>query len=282
MMVFIIVISLIVVGSLVWQSKDRDLSQALRDLQFRDPAITADEARQSLKELKNLRPLRLAAPIIADVSAASTSEFATWQKQFLLGEAERAQRLDLQQQSETDMRRHIQEFQLDQAWLEQQLREKAPPVTEAEAKAWFSQHAESLRIPAMHRVAHLFLTRHDPKKPDRTSEIRALHQKLISGAVKFESLVSKYSEDSRTQNQSGDLGWISATRIPADFMHAVEKARVGEISAPVETQLGWHILLVSGRRESRLPNFEEVRAEISALLDQQRREQALVGSAFAR
>jgi parvulin-like peptidyl-prolyl isomerase len=282
MMTFIIVISLIVVGSLVWQSKDRDLSQALRDLQFRDPTITADTARQSLKDLEYLRQHRLATPIIADVSAASTSECATWQKQFPLGDAERAQRLDLQQQSETDMRRNIQELQLDQAWLEHQLRENAPPVTEAEAKAWFSQHAKSLCLPAVYRVAHLFLSRHHPKKPDRIAEIRALHQKLISGAMKFESLVSKYSEDSRTQNQGGDLAWISATRMPADFMNAVEKARVGEISAPVETQLGWHILLVSERRESRLPNFEEARAEIISLLEQQRREQAWGGSAFVR
>ena len=75
--------------------------------------------------------------------------------------------------------------------------------------------------------------------------------------------------------RGGDLGWITITRMPADFMQAVEKLPLGKISAPVETKLGWHLLRVDERHASRLPEFEEVRTEIIAMLDQQRREKAL-------
>jgi peptidyl-prolyl cis-trans isomerase C len=58
-------------------------------------------------------------------------------------------------------------------------------------------------------------------------------------------------------------------------MQAVEKLPLGKISDPVQTKLGWHLIRVDERRSSRLPKFEEVKAEIIAMLDQQRREKAL-------
>jgi parvulin-like peptidyl-prolyl isomerase len=55
-------------------------------------------------------------------------------------------------------------------------------------------------------------------------------------------------------------------------MAHVEKLRVSETSAPLETKLGWHLLRITDRRESRVPAFEEVRSEIEALLDLAARE----------
>ena len=205
-------------------------------------------------------------PLPPEVSAAVAEEFDLWQKQFHLGEIDRAERLDLQHLTERDMRQRIREAQLEEAKIEKQI----PPITEAEARAWYAAHRDELRLPTRHRVAHLFLTRHNPKKPDRSAEMRTIHQKLKSG-TDFAMLVSQHSEDARSRPLGGDLGWLSATRMPADFMTHVEKLRVGETSAPLETKLGWHILLISERREPRIPTFEETRLEIEALLDFHRR-----------
>ena len=202
------------------------------------------------------------APLPAEVSAAVADEFDLWRKQFHLGDIDRAERLALQHLSERDMRQRIGEAQLAEAQIERQI----PPVTEAAARACFEAHREELRIPTLHRVSHLFLTRHQPKKPDRSAEMRAIHQQLLRG-TDFAKLVSQHSEDARSKPLGGDLGWLSATRMPADFMAQVERLRVGETSAAVETKLGWHLLRVTERRESRLPTFAEVRSEIEAVLD---------------
>ena len=209
-------------------------------------------------------------PLPSEVSEAVAAEFDLWKKQFHLGDIDRAERLALQHLTERDMRQRIREAQLEEAQLEKQI----PPITEAVARAWYETHRDELRLPTLHRVSHLFLTRHQPKKPDRSAEMRAIHQQLLSGAD-FAKLVSQYSEDARSKLLGGDLGWLSAKRMPVDFMAHVEKLRVGEISAPLETKLGWHLLRVTDRRESRLPNFEEVRQEIEALLDLAAREQLL-------
>ncbi len=209
-------------------------------------------------------------PLPPEVSADVAEEFDLWKKQFHLGDIDRAERLTLQHLTERDMRQRIREAQLEEAQIEKQMK----PISEAEARAWYAAHREELHLPVLHRVSHLFLTRHQPKKPDRSAEMRAIHQKLKSG-TDFAILVSKHSEDARSKSLGGDLGWLRAKRMPSDFMAHVEKLRVGEISAPLETKLGWHLLRVTERREARLPSFEEVRQEIEALLDLAAREQLL-------
>jgi len=208
-------------------------------------------------------------PLSPEVSADVAEEFDVWKKQFHLGDIDRTERLTLQHLTERDMRQRIREAQLEEAQIEKQI----TPISEAEAHAWYAAHREELRLPARYRVSHLFLTRHQPKKPDRSAEMRAIHQKLKSG-TDFATLVSQHSEDARSKPLGGDLGWLSATRMPADFMAHVEKLRVGETSAPLETKLGWYLFCITDRRESRVPTFEEVRPEIEALLDLAAREQA--------
>lgn len=265
-------------AALCWQaSRDvsgKEIDFVWRDQRFRDPQISREEAMQVLKKNQRVRQSR-PSDFTADVASTVQAEFDAWRRQFEKGDTDRTVRLALQQLSEPKLKQSMREALLDEAWLEQQLLEKAPPTTESEARAWFSNHTESVRIPATHRVAHVFLSRHDPKNPDREAEIRALHQKLVSGAASFAEVAAQHSEDSRSKVRGGDLGWITATRMPADFMQAVEKLPVGKISEPVETKLGWHLLRVAERRASRLPKFEEVKTEIIAMLDHQRREKAL-------
>jgi parvulin-like peptidyl-prolyl isomerase len=246
------------------------LQAALRDARFRDPQATLEAVSETLNANRRLRESRPAG-FGVEIEGAVQAEFDVWQRQFEKGEMDRFGRLALQGQTGQSFKHQLHDDLLDSAWLEKQLLENATPVTDGEARAWFKQHGESLRIPARYRVAHVFLSRHDPKKPDRTAEIRALHERLTRGEADFGELALNYSEDERSKHRGGDLGWVTATRMPVDFIQAVERLEVGRISGPIETKLGWHLLRVEVHHVSRLPEFEEVRAEIIAALDQQRR-----------
>ena len=205
-----------------WQRASREkLTYRWRNARFLNPEVTSEIIEQRLN-IRTHRPT----DFITDVKQAAQAEFHLWEAQFEKGAEDRHQRLLWQQQSETTIKTEIKEHLLDEAWLEQQLQKAAPPVTDADARAWFSQHAESLRIPAMHHVSHLFLTRHDPKKPDRSTEIRALHQRLMRGEP-WAELTSQHSEDERNRHREGDLGWLSRERMPTDFMTAVERQPAG-------------------------------------------------------
>ncbi len=254
-----------------WQRQRQQEARlaAWRDARFLNPEVTQQAADEALR-LASMRPSDFA----AEVKQATEAEFQLWEKQFEKGAEDRQQRLLWQHQTATSLKTQIKENLLTEAWLEQRLQQAAASVSEAEVRQWFITNAERLRIPLLHRVSHLFLSRHVPQKPDRSLEIRTLRQRLTRGE-KWAELTAQHSEDERSRHRAGDLGWLSRQRMPADFMGAVESQVTGILSQPVQTKLGWHLILVTERKASRLPQFDEVRHEIAALLQQEQREAAL-------
>ncbi len=231
------------------------------------------EVLQTLRDDALIRHQRQADGAV-DVAAAAAEELRLWRRQFET-EIAAAERLKSQRLTEAELEKRILEAQLDGAWLEAQLRRRSGAATDAEVRAWHQAHAESLRVPETHHVAHLFLTAHDPKKPERAAEMAAIQDKLKAQPGAWSELIRKHSEDPRTKDRAGDLGWISRTRMPPDFMDAVERLQPGQTSGPLRTTLGWHLIRVLERRPSTLPSWQECRSEIEAHLSDGKRATAL-------
>lgn len=234
------------------------------------------QARQAVLEaLVNERLIRLSrltegGKDTPEVAMDGRKEVAMLRRQFTAA-ADYEQRLAWQQHTQEMLDEAVRDAQLDERWIA----EKMPPLGPGETRAWYDEHKETLRIPEAHHAAHIFLTRHDASRPDREAEIRKIHRQLVAKEKTFATLAKEYSEDDRTKSLGGDLGWFTRQRMPADFVSAVEKLRVGEVSGPVPTALGWHLIRVFERRPSRLPTFEECRHEIAAALMAKSREAAL-------
>ncbi len=63
--------------------------------------------------------------------------------------------------------------------------------------------------------------------------------------------------------------------MPADFFVAVAKMHIGEISQPIRTQLGFHIIELTDSKPARQMSFEEARAEIRLIIENEKRRTAL-------
>lgn len=189
--------------------------------------------------------------------------------------AEFPQRLAAQQLTPKSLEARINDAQLDESWIEAEIQSRFKAVTPQELRAWYDKFKETLRIPQAYHAAHIFLTRHDQTKPDRSAEVREIQRQLLTKEKTFAQLAKEHSEDDRSKALGGDLGWFTQQRMPADFIAAVESLKVGQFSEPVQTQLGWHLIIVLERHASRLPALAEVTPEIIALLTSKRREAAL-------
>ncbi|WP_165010009.1 foldase protein PrsA [Neisseria yangbaofengii] len=103
------------------------------------------------------------------------------------------------------------------------------------------------------------------------SSIRKIYTQARSGAD-FAGLARQYSQDGSAAN-GGDLGWFSDGMMVTPFEDAVHKLKPGQVSAPVRTQFGWHIIKLNDIRESGSPE-ERQRNAVRQYISQQKAQQA--------
>jgi peptidyl-prolyl cis-trans isomerase SurA len=84
---------------------------------------------------------------------------------------------------------------------------------------------------------------------DALQQILALKKQLQEGNADFASMAREYSDDKGTASQGGDLGWVNPGAMVPDFEKVMLALNPGEISAPVKTRFGWHLIEVIARRQ---------------------------------
>ncbi len=87
---------------------------------------------------------------------------------------------------------------------------------------------------------------------------------------KFEEIAKKQSKDPGSGANGGDLDWASAGNYVKEFSDAMVALKKGEVSAPVKSQFGFHIIRLDDVREAQLPKLEDVKPQIAQQLQQQR------------
>ncbi|ATF19985.1 peptidylprolyl isomerase [Phaeobacter gallaeciensis] len=95
------------------------------------------------------------------------------------------------------------------------------------------------------------------------AEVRA---ELDAGAD-FATLARERSTGPSGPN-GGELGWFGKGRMVPEFEEAVLVMGAGDVSAPVQTQFGWHVIKLNDRRTSAAPAFDEVREELATQMRQ--------------
>lgn len=126
--------------------------------------------------------------------------------------------------------------------------------TEAELKAAYDHAFGGQTEPKTeYNAAHILVKTKE--------EAEAIEKQLKEGAD-FGKLAEEKSTDNSGPNK-GDLGWFQPEQMVAPFADAVKALKNGEISAPVETQFGWHVIKLIDRREVTPPAFDEVKEQLA-------------------
>ena len=151
-------------------------------------------------------------------------------------------------------------------------------VADDECRRFYDSRPENFFVPQLIRVSHLFLAAPPETAPEiveaKQTAIEALSVRL-AGGEDFAALTAENSEDEATKLRGGDLDYFSATRMPPDFVAAALNLCAGEISRPIRTRLGFHILKMIDLQQPRQKTFDEVRNDIAIDLANQKRTAAI-------
>jgi peptidyl-prolyl cis-trans isomerase C len=88
----------------------------------------------------------------------------------------------------------------------------------------------------------------------------------------FETIAKEKSKDPGAAAQGGDLGYFTKDQMVPEFAEVAFKLQKGELSDPVKTQFGWHIIKVEDKRSKSPPPFEQVKDQVETFV--QRKAQA--------
>lgn len=129
-----------------------------------------------------------------------------------------------------------------------------PEPTEEELRAVYDAAFGSGDSPKTeYSAAHILVATED--------EAKAVAEELAGGAD-FSALAAEKSTDNSAAN-GGDLGWFTAEMMVEPFAKAVEALEPGQVSAPVQSQFGWHVIRLNETREQTPPEFEQIREQLA-------------------
>jgi peptidyl-prolyl cis-trans isomerase C len=138
---------------------------------------------------------------------------------------------------------------------------KKNPVTDAEAKAEYDK-VVGARGGKEYRARHILVEKED--------EAKAIIASLKRGG-KFDEIAKKQSKDPGSGANGGDLDWANAGSYVKEFSDAMVKLNKGQTTdAPVKSQFGFHIIRLDDVRDAQVPPFEQVKAQVSQQLAQQK------------
>ena len=101
----------------------------------------------------------------------------------------------------------------------------------------------------------------DKASKDAEDNIKAIIARLKKGED-FETVAKEVTEDPSGKANGGDLGYFSKEQMVPEFSNVAFKLEKGQISEPVKTQFGWHVLKVEDKRVKPTPKFEDVKPQI--------------------
>jgi parvulin-like peptidyl-prolyl isomerase len=140
----------------------------------------------------------------------------------------------------------------------------AVEVTEKEIDDYYSSHRGDFEVPEQVRASQILV---------RTREEALAAAKRIRQGEDFAAVAREVSL-SPDGEVGGDLGFFARGEMPQEFDAVAFTLALGKVSPVVETTYGFHLFLVTDRRESRLQDTEEARRHISSLLRARKSEEA--------
>jgi peptidyl-prolyl cis-trans isomerase C len=169
--------------------------------------------------------------------------------------------------SQDDLRREItSQIQFNRLLEEES---NCDPVTEEEARKYYDSRPDLFSTEPLVTASHILKKASSEAEFEQAEKEVAILRARIEEGEDFVELVRKESDDSQND---GHLGEFGRGRMVPPFEKAAFALKVGELSQPVRTQFGWHLIQLHERSEPVLTPFEEVREQVIEYLQERRKD----------
>ncbi len=135
------------------------------------------------------------------------------------------------------------------------------PAVEQKLKARFEASKKDFSQSEEVKAQHILLKTVPGKEAEVLKKITELRDR--SGKEDFGSLAQKFSEDPGSKSKKGDLGYFSKGKMAKEFEEAAFKLKVGEVSQPVKTTYGYHLIKVSDHKAAQEAKFEDFKEKLA-------------------
>lgn len=158
--------------------------------------------------------------------------------------------------------------ELYKALLEKELGQRVQKiqVSDKEMETWYKTNPEI-------RTSHILVEFKPGATPQQIAEAKKRATEIYDEVKKskrpFEELVKLYSDDPLSKQAGGDVGWQSRVTLVPAYYDAALKMKVGDVNGLIETQFGFHIIKLTGRRSFADANKKQIRA---AVFDEKRKD----------
>ena len=200
-----------------------------------------------------------------------------WVQLTLLGMKAREMGLD----KDPDVKRRISNLEntlLAQELYRRKIKGQGSGISDKEIEAYYRAHKSEFSSPEMVRARHILIRVKDSKSKKEWADARKkameIKAKLDKGAD-FAEMARKYSQDPGSRERGGDLGYFSRGKMIKPFEEAAFSLKKGEISGPVKTPFGYHLIELEDRKPASVKGLDQVKEQVRQKLLKEKEQEAL-------
>ena len=139
---------------------------------------------------------------------------------------------------------------------------------ENEAKKTYQRTKDAIGPRGLIKPAHILLRESTNASKEEADSVKVRVDSIynaILGGADFAEMAKKFSVDRRTAPRGGELGWVAPNQTIKEFEDVAYALKVGEVSKPVHSPFGWHIILLKDRKQ--LEPYDSLRSDIMRFLE---------------
>jgi peptidyl-prolyl cis-trans isomerase C len=160
-------------------------------------------------------------------------------------------------------------YNRDKTLLDQYLDQEAKKaVTPQAAQALYDETVKTMPPEQEVRARHILVADEDVAKKAQTR---------VKGGEDFAKVAGELSTDPGSKTDGGDLGFFTKDRMVAPFAEAAFKLEPGQVSDPVKSDFGWHVIKVEEKRTKPVPPLSEMQDQVNTYLERKAQQDLIVG-----